>query len=641
MASPLTLASFRGGINNTDSPIELAPNQCIEAENVEFVTAPCGERRNGCTPLNLTGAGLDTATAIVHISEWFPANDPTDSEIFVIGLLPSGAALVARRTRPSVGGTWSNPTLKDAISVTLTGALGLLGVYRIQAQASRGLIPLDFFAYPSLVDRLHVWDGTTLRRAGLAGPIAAPTAANTGAGALTGVRYYRVRFTEVSGSRILRRSEPSPSTAAFTPSGGGSGVLVTRPGLADEGENTWEIEGSADDANFYLLDRLPIASTTYTDTAVSALNYPDFGTLSEDIGEYTPFPSVAYVAVDGDRLLGGGHQTDGDRMSSLYWSPRFNDPGVGNNERLPLSVDNTVNLDNGTGGPVTGISEGFNGVWYAFKWSRLYQLLATTDVTRAYVVNSLSSTQGAVPGSVINAEDDKGNPCVFFIEPKQGPSRIINGQVQALDGQYATWRRANVDATGIIAHGVYYPDKKQVHWWITVDGAEFPNLKIVLQTNNIQSNGRGQVYGCWTHVTGRLANAYCSAMITEPATLDGLKVLSHRPFIGMTATANVQRCDDGDTDAGTEYTGLILSQPFLSSDLNKMWGVLKGTLLADVNDDWALTLQLVRDMGELDGEQQVSALIATRNQTMTLGTLSDVTMSEARMIQVRVSEQRQ
>ena len=90
-----------------------------------------------------------------------------------------------------------------------------------------------FFAYDSAVDRLHVWDpglsSPRVRRAGLQGVSTAPTVANTGASTYAAVlRYYRVRFLQITNSRIVRRSEPS-SSVSFTPSGAGTHARVTRP----------------------------------------------------------------------------------------------------------------------------------------------------------------------------------------------------------------------------------------------------------------------------------------------------------------------------------------------------------------------------------------------------------------------------
>lgn len=636
---PLPITSCRGGQNDTDSPITLMPDQVMTALNVEWVVSPVADRRKGCQPLNIIGAGFGGLAAMDHLSEWAPTGDSTDTELWAIAGTAGGATAIVRRLQPSLGGAWSGVTPTDTLSTTLTGAFGLLGLYRIQQQASRGAIALNFFAYPSNMDRLHVWDGTTLRRAGLAAPIAAPTVVDTGGGTYATLRYFRVRFAAVSGATILRRSEPSPSIA-FTPSGAGAGALLTRPGLVNEGENVWELEASADNANFYLLIRLPIGSTTYTDTTASPLTYATLGALSEAIGDYLPFSSVAYLTVDSDRLIGAGHQTDPTRMSSVYWSPVFNDPGVGNNERLPLRINNTLNLDNGDGGPITGVSAAVNGIWYVFKWGRIYQMVRTGDITRAYEVHTLSTTQGALPGSVINAHDESGNPCVYFLDPFVGPCRIVGGILQVIHGLRTTWARVNVDATTIITHGVFYPSSQQVHWWVAADGGNLPSLKLVLHVQYMRFAPDGRLYGSWALADGLIAAAYCSTMVTEPVTVGGLNGLSYRPFIGLVTPFFVQRCDVGDIDHLTDYTPLLITRPQLLPTVMEQWGVLSGTLVAGANATRTLKVQVIKDMGiETNPAVAVSVpLVAAGAETIVVRDMDDLVISEMRMVQVKVTE---
>src|SRR6185503_14115498 len=89
-----------------------------------------------------------------------------------------------------------------------------------------------YLAFDSAVDRLHVYDPNLstprVRRVGFITP-AAPSAANSGtAGAYAAVlRYYRVRWVQMKGHTVVRRSEPSTSVS-FTPSGAAVGVVITQ-----------------------------------------------------------------------------------------------------------------------------------------------------------------------------------------------------------------------------------------------------------------------------------------------------------------------------------------------------------------------------------------------------------------------------
>src|ERR1019366_1805596 len=178
----LVVATLRGGYNDTDPASALAQDQCTVANNVEFFASMLGERRNGCGPLDITGSDLDDEATIVHLSQWFPDNSVTNPEFIAIGATPTVSATVAKRTN----GTWSQIVPGDALAVTVPD------IFDITTQALNGKL---FMPYHSSVDRMHIWDGTTLRRAGLTEP-AAPTVVDTaGAGTYASPRYFRVRYT--------------------------------------------------------------------------------------------------------------------------------------------------------------------------------------------------------------------------------------------------------------------------------------------------------------------------------------------------------------------------------------------------------------------------------------------------------------
>ncbi len=638
----IQITSLRGGMNDTDPPTSLPEDQCVLAMNVEFFNSPLGERRNGTTTVDITNSGLFTTSncSICHLSEWYPTNDPAEPEWWAMSS-GVGVSYMARRIRPALGGTWTPVTPMDPIDLTAVGLLGLPGQYNIQSQSCTGLIPLNFFAYPSSVDRNHVWDGSQMRRTGLQQPPAAPTVANEGAGSYAGVRYFRIRYiTEANNGKILRRSEPSINSVAFTPSGGGAGATITRPALIGEGETHWELEGSIDGFTFYRLSTTGISSTTVNEETVNGLSYPGVGPLSEAIGDYLLQPAFQFLGIDGDRLLGGGHQTDITRMSSIYWSPVFADPGVGNNERLPLGVNNSVNLDNGDGGPVTGITDGIDGIWYAFKWQHIYQMVRTGNVNRAYEVITVSTSRGAIPGSVFPGLDENGLVCYYFLDPLHGPSRVGASGVQALSGLRTTWSTVNTGATLVMARGCYYGVKQQAHFWVPTRGFQSPNLKLVLQVSEVRPDGHGGVGRGWSQANGKIADLCLTvAMLTETVTVGGLVQLSYRPYVGTPTIGidnrMIHRCDDGGSDMGlTAVVGQILTKPYLAAGLLNRWGVMAGTLLVSANSSQQLNIQVVRDFGLEKSSEVDHALAAVGAETFVIVDIDDFHMTGARAIQV-------
>lgn len=601
---------------------------------------------------------LAAQTAIVELSEWFPLGDQYNSELWAIAASPntSQSVLLARRSTLSTGSyVWSQVVPSDPI-ISLAP-----DVYLINSQPLDGLF---FWAYNSGIDRLHVWEPntSTLRRTGLAQPNAAPTAANAGSGSLTGARYYRTRWIQqstINTAKVIRRSEPSTSSAQFTPSGSGASVTVTRTATAlGEGETHWEVEASTDNATFYRIATVVVGTTTYSDT-LNATGISTAGPSSEAIGAYLLQPAARYLTVDNDRLIGAGHTYDPARQSLVWFGPTGGDPGVGNGERLPISttggqaISSSVTLDNNVGGPITGLASGLlqpqyastaspTSIVYVFKWQRIYMLIGTGVVTGPYQITTVSSRRGAVPDSVFIGIDEGGNPAVYFLDPLFGPSRITQQHgIETLPGIRTTWGRVNLSATDVIACGLYYPFKRQAMWWVSVDGGNTPALRIKYQvgeTGHVSKSAQDFVRG-WTIDDSRLAQARCCCTYTEYVSNNGTVNLSIRPVIGLTAPDYVQRTDVDTTDAGQPYVATILSRPYNASGLLQKWGTMGVSLLADAQASGTLNLFVIRDFGlETFGPYPMSTLATSAGELKVMADLDNAAQSGARFFQFEFTD---
>lgn len=630
-SSNLVLASLRGGMNDTDPPTALPEDQCVLMQNVETFTSTLGERRAGCISLNIQGSTLNTQTVINHLSEWYPTNVTSAPEWWAVAMTVGMSSVFSRH---GIDNLWHDVTPDLTFDTTSAYA------FQIQAQAITGLQPLYFFAYPTAADRLKVWDGTNLRVAGLAQPLH-PSVADTGSGSYSTIRYFRVRYTaQDGGGRTLRRSEPSTSQA-FTPSGSGSGAVITQPALLGERETHWEIEASEDNATFYRIATLAIATTTYTDSTAYATGY-SANPLSEPIGTYLLISNVRFVGIDGDRLILASHFTDSTRQSSVYWTPVFNDPGVGNFERLPLAVNNSINLDNGDGGEITGITNSVNGVWYVFKWRRIYAMIRTNDITQAYQVVTLSTSQGAIAGSQFEGIDEYGQPCIYFLDPMVGPCRVGTSGIQLLSGLRTTWKRMNLQA-GHPALGVYYPYKQQAKWWIAVDGSAVPNLGLVLQISNIKLTANAEVVrGGWSQIPvgDKMSTAQAVAALTGVVIQNGVNSLSPRPVIGLTSPDFIQVTDVGHTDNGQAYQGLILSRPYILADLLNRWGVMVGAVLTGASLSTSVKVTLIRDFGResIPPGGYIISQVPVASEAQVITRLDNLALSNSTAIQIQFSD---
>jgi hypothetical protein len=628
----LVIDDLRGGMNNSDPPHILPNNQCVLAENVEFVRSTLGERRRGMETVDITSSGFDLETVIVHIGNHLPElATMEETEAFGVAATDGASATIAYRQAGSA--SWTPITPDDAIDPDFPDTL------RIQSQTLHGKW---FVAYKSAQDRMHLWDGTDLRRMGLATVTGAPTAADSGGAGTFAIddRAYRVRFIVMSGSEILLRSEPS-GELAFTPSGVNAAVTVTKPAsVPNEGETHWELE-AFDGTDWYIIATTAIATATADDTNLLLTDYAINGELSADIGDYEVAPSAKYVKADQDRLILAGSWTEAEKGSRIMWTPVWNDPGVGNDERIPLDTDNYIDLDWMEGGELTGISDPLNGAFYAFKWNRIYKLQRTGQIDKAYQSFLLSKYRGAIPGTIVNAVDEFGQGCVYFLDPSIGPCRVGSGGIRSVQNLGATWRHVNTTATNTIAHGVYYPDSQQVIWWMAVDGANTPNYVIKLHVEHMQSDGEDGTNGGWTVATGTITEAWCSGIIPETVidSETGATYLSFRPYLGFESPHFLQRADVGDTDNGDTYRAVIRTKPYLVAGLLNKWGGMCASLLAEPNDDpfVLMNVKLIRDFGK-ETNTIMTDFVPETTEELVIKPFDNLRMSNAVSIQVEFSD---
>jgi hypothetical protein len=648
----LVVASLRGCLNDTDSSLFLNDDALQTAENVEFAKSTCGERRLGCqaiVDLPASISGDATLTAVTFATTHQPTSDAGLLELWLLAQsLATNNHLLTRRTQTA----WSTVTLADA--ATVTAGKG----HRMAGTTLHGKL---MHGYKSGLDRLHVWDNTSHRRAGLAEPAAAPTAADTAvAGAYSGTRYVRVRYIRVDpsdGTSILLRSEPSV-VRQFIPNGAFTGMVVTRPALLGESETHWEVEFSNDNANFYKLSNVPVATTTYTDTTAASPGYASAATalLSEDIGDYTLLPSAKYLCVDDDRLLLGGSWEDDAMSSRIFWTPVNSDPGVGNDERLKLGVNPYRDLDGIEGGELTGLKQGSTGYVFAFKRSRIYKLIRTGTLIGAYDTNTQTRARGALPGSVVEAVDQTGQSALYFLDPAVGPCRLgVQGIEWCGYDVQKLWARVEVDAA-IPCHGIYYSDKQQVHWWVAVDGSDYPNAKLILHCNRSVRTAAGVRNGWVTVPVGnRIASAHCSTMFASNAESTDPRSVRQVPFIGKAEWAVGgatirdlwQRCEVGNTDALTTddvtayYQGIIKTKPYTAGGLFNQFGVLSGAVVAEASPNALITVRAIKNFNaDISDEADISLTPSDAAEVTVIRRLEDLGQAEVTALEIEFGDLR-
>lgn len=575
------ITTLRGGMNNTDPAIALPDDQCVLAQNTEFVGSMLGERRLGTTAVSLP-AVISARDRVSGLWRHLPTSDETAAELWALGVTGTSTAKLAHKTT-----SWTEVTISD--TPLLTG----FAPYRWQAVTLHGKL---HFAYDSNVDRLHVWDGTTLRRSGLAAPAAAPTAADSGGvGTLAGTRYARVRVIEKSGSTVLRRSEPSP-TKTFAPGGANAAITWTTPTLPGEGETHWELELSTDNANFYVLATTAIATTTVSDTTSYSTGYTAY-TLSEDIEDYAPLWSARYLTADEDRLLIAGSWESDAYASRVGWTPVYNADGVGNDERMETDTDPTLDLDTYKYGPITGLSEPVLGGIWVTKTHAVYKLSRSGKRTAAYNADLFSASLGAIHGSLLSGLDESGQPCLYAIDPQEGPYRIgLGGIKRCGEDLRATWATLNVNATAVVCSGLYYPKKRQVIWCLATGSSNTPDTAIVLHVDKARPFAEGIRKG-WTIWTGDRTKALAMCLFASNIDDNTARNLTLVPLIGLEGLGLVQRCDTGTTDNGVAFTATQKTKPYtMPSPLHHV-EVRAAALMGKAVTGAVVDVACVRDFG--------------------------------------------
>ena len=404
MSNPAKWWTFgnAGGLNQRAQPLLGGEaGVLLECENLSFFQQGAIVQRFGSASQGLTSSGF---TGII---EWLGRFTTTGGVEELWGAANNaGTAALARRT----GGNWAPVTFSDTVNVT-----------NLRYMQSASLTNKFFICYDSNVNRLHVWDGTTLRRVGF-GQASAVTAATMGGSGNTWNRWYRKRLAELTiDGTVVRVSEPSetPVNVSITDD---AGVTITRGTVPGEGETPWIAEAADDDSGvpgtFFQIATVAIATTTTNDTSADLTVFP----ISPLIGEYVPPPSAKFILSDTNRIIlagaweltGTADQTE-PKQNRVWYTPVLGSTDEGDDERIPNTVEQQNWVDVGNEGPITGLAGPLYGDIYVFKSDSTFKLTPTGDFVSPYRVIQVSPSLGAVDQRVISVgELGTGTPAIFF-----------------------------------------------------------------------------------------------------------------------------------------------------------------------------------------------------------------------------------
>lgn len=570
MSRFLQFDSFEGGQNSADAPASIRNDELVAAVNVDTYRATGARKRGGAASMSLTfGPSNPAAYLFRHV----PGVDETAAELWAFD--NSGPVGLSRYT----GGAWTTPS-----GFTPFGTVG--DGYKISCATLNGKL---FIAGPTAGNRLTLWDGSTLRKAGLPTPSAA-TVADTGAGAYAATaRWYWIIWTVQSGGITIRRS-PESASVSFTPSGSGTAARVTRPTAPSSGDTAthWEVYGSASSSlgGAVLLGTVAIATTTYDDSAAPG-SYT--GTAPPVVGTNTVQKPYKYILADGNRLLGLGDYTTGGKQSRVEYTPVLGTSDIGDDERVPQTTTqkNYLDLDENDSGGGTGLGGPLFGSIYVFKYRQTWKLVPNGVDTAPYKKLALTKRLGCIHHrTIVEAEDKDGNPALYWLSHR-GPMRAtLNGLDRLWRPIKDVWETVNLGAANIPAHGVYHTDKNQIWWFVATGTNDSPDTKIVYDVEKD---------ACYIH-TGASADCLSSAMFAN--TLGASVSRDLKPYVALRSATKILKCDTADTDdAGTAFQAYIKTKPIAVSGLGFNSQLLKLYVLAKAASGVTLTATIDRDFG--------------------------------------------
>ena len=577
------------GRNGSDSTFLINDQQCLEAYNVDFYRAGLARKRGGSQNLSLATSGTAFSGGAVSMSPFLPSDDQTARELWAID-----GAMVFHRLAASV--TWADVPLLDTCS-------GF--PQEVDFQSFNGKL---FVAMKNAHNRLHCWDGTSLRRVGLDLPGALVSIVLAG-GTITDTRQYRISWTKQNGSGVTTdRSNLNVASASQVMAT--QQATITRPAPPGEGETHWELWAASTTSAFgdwRLQATTVIATTTAVDNAALG------PTVSPDDGQNTPPPSARYLIADDARvIMAGAYETAANaenamapKSSRVWWTSPLGSSDAGDDERI--SNTGTINAYADLEEAVTGMSEPMQvvnaaatslerGSFYVFSLNSQWKFITTGDATTPYLKFRITGGGGCVHHkSIVTSIDANGNPAIYWWSPF-GPFRIsANGQEFLGEDVVDITATMNFDAT-VPCHNVYYPTLRQVWFYIATGTNMYPDTRVVFDTRLGRPTQVSGVRMGWSVHVGAGTQAYCSCLFSDVVAATMGRTL--KPYIGYSGGTAIWKSDTGTDDVGTPYMAYIDSKSYAPWGLNRLGGTMnEPTVIANPAQGVTLRLTMYRNEG--------------------------------------------
>jgi hypothetical protein len=628
------------GRNGFDPPLLIPDDQAVEMLNMDLYDGQLGRKRPGSSNDTMTfSSGGPFTGSIRTLIRHVPGQDESAMELFAIEL--TATPVVGRKAAST---QYVAVTVKDNISG---------GIAAIHGVSFNG--KLFFGGWDSAVNRAQVWDGSTIRRVGVGTP-AAPTGADDGAGTLTLSRSYKIAYTVQVSSVTVRRSELGPVlTRSITNK---LGSTITKPAAISEGETHWELYAAdTPTGTYYLIATTVVGTTTFDDTAATIPT-----TTAAPIAGTNSVPgSAKFVATDGNRVLwyGSLETSAGDAVEPKNGRVWFSAvlgasaTSIGDDERIPIQATAGglryyIDVGENDGGEPRGLAGPLYGSMYAFQSHGITELAPTNRANTPYRRFQMSRTHGAVNHrSIIEGPDAAGNPCLYFLSPKDGPRRISRAGLEWVGADVKdVWDTINLDASTTVGHGIYYPDRNQILWWVSTGSNGVPDTIIMFDiTEGISSvaNEQPAIRKGWTKWMGNFAKATCSCLFsTTPGASMARKLV---PYIGRHDVNNVvmKLSESVTDDAGTTFQAYVDTKIYAPGGLSKHFAITGGSVAAEPASGVTFSVTAFQE-GTKDSTNAASAvtdavsLTPVGSESLVVRRLEAFQLAELRAMKLRMGD---
>lgn len=478
-------------------------------------------------------------------------------------------------------------------------------------------------AASSNVDRLHVMDPndpdspTGIRRVGIGRPVA-PGVTNSGSGAYTGLRYYRIQYKVKNALGITRRQSVLGDPIGITPSGTGTALSVA-PASSAENPTHFVVWGSSDNALYYNLSGDILMTTGFFLDSNAVTTYANFPPAPEE-GAYNTWPSVKFLLSGIDRLIGFGAFFGADAKAGnvstpgrVWFSPVLGTSNTEDDERVPVQlagsnpIQNWIDVGRGTGQVDTGLGGPIDGNVLVFQSRGVYLLVPTGNVYAPFKRVTISTDVGAIECSIFTGQDELGRPCVYWLDETAGAFRYGARGLEWLSYDIRDeWRSFNRTAPEFQrAHGVFHNETQTAFFWIsqgTTPGVGTPNRILSFNARLGKDTGPTGIRFGWSIGTGAGATALGSVIARRSISGIGAATDSmFQPIVsGATGAKLLVRDPLQITDDGTAFVASVRSKviDFSGASFQVRQLITDWLYVQAVRASTSLQVSLIRNYGD-------------------------------------------